>query len=116
MLLGKLFATIVPLGNIAYRVNVMSAFFAACAVALLFEVLQVQRLGSDPFMHLETGNSAKVDLTPAVHTVLCVLFAISPAVVALARVAEMYTLSTFWRQRSSIFFCRIILADPPMPR
>lgn len=44
-LLGKLF-TFIPVGNIAYRVNLMSAVFGAATVALLFllifRVLQIQ--------------------------------------------------------------------------
>jgi hypothetical protein len=38
ILLGKLF-TLVPLGNIAFRVNLSSALFAAAAVALLYATL-----------------------------------------------------------------------------
>ena len=34
-LLGKLFTFIMPIGNVAYRVNLMSAFFGAATVALL---------------------------------------------------------------------------------
>ncbi|MCB0208834.1 MAG: DUF2723 domain-containing protein [Anaerolineae bacterium] len=37
-LLGKLF-TFIPIGNIAYRVNLMSAVFGAAAVALLFVLI-----------------------------------------------------------------------------
>lgn len=35
-LLGKAFATLVPFGSVAYRVNLMSAFWGAAAAALLF--------------------------------------------------------------------------------
>ncbi len=37
-LLGKLFATVIPYGNIAFRINLMSAFWASAAVSLLFLV------------------------------------------------------------------------------
>src|SRR5438552_15128548 len=39
VLLGKFFVTILPFGNVAYRVNVMSAFFAAATAAILYKVL-----------------------------------------------------------------------------
>ena len=35
-MLGKLFTFIMPIGNVAYRVNLMSAFFGAVTVALLY--------------------------------------------------------------------------------
>ncbi len=90
VLLGKLFITILPFGNVAYRVNVMSAFFAAAAVAVLFRVLH--RLGS--------GFGALV---------VTLLFAASPAVTALARVAEMYTLSAFL----TCLILSFLLSDDP---
>jgi hypothetical protein len=34
--LGKLFTVLTPVGNIAYRVNLMSAFWASAAAALFF--------------------------------------------------------------------------------
>jgi len=43
ILIGKLF-TLIPVGNIAYRVNLMSAFFGALAVAQIFLIVRV--LGS----------------------------------------------------------------------
>ncbi len=76
MLVGKLFVTLLPFGNIAYRVNVMSAFFAAGAVALLFKLVR---------------RYFEADCLTAFAVTL--LFAASPAVVALSRVAEMYTSS-----------------------
>jgi hypothetical protein len=93
ILLGKLFVTVLPFGNVAYRVNVMSAFFAAAAVAMLYKVL-VRICHSDG---------------PAYAGVTAVLFATSPAVVALARVAEMYTLSACLA--AMILFC--LLSEDP---
>jgi hypothetical protein len=75
VLLGKLFVTVLPFGNVAYRVNVMSAFFAALTVLVLFRVLY--RWGP-----------------PLGAFMVVLLYATSPAVMALARVAEMYTLSS----------------------
>jgi len=79
VLVGKLFVTLLPFGNIAYRVNVMSAFFAAAAVGILYAVISA----------VVSGN----DLKRWAAFVVVVLFATSPAVITLARVAEMYTLS-----------------------
>ena len=76
LLVGKLFVTLLPFGNVAYRVNVMSAFFAAVTVCLLFQLLS-------------RGN----EINKWLALVPVLLFATSPAVIALARVAEMYTLS-----------------------
>jgi hypothetical protein len=77
VLIGKLFVTLLPFGNVAYRVNVMSAFFAAAAVAVLFRFLGANRRSVLPGLGV------------------AILFATSPAMVALARVAEMYTLAVF---------------------
>jgi len=40
VIFGKLF-TLIPIGNIAYRVNLMSAFFGALAVAEMFLIVQL---------------------------------------------------------------------------
>ncbi len=91
VLLGKAFVTLLPFGNIAYRVNVMSAVFAAGTVTLLYKLL------SSPTV---TGGGRKGTPTTAGNDkfsalAVTLLFAASPAVTALARVAEMYTLSAF---------------------
>ncbi len=36
LLIGKLFTTLVPLGNIAYRMNLLSAMLTACAVVVVY--------------------------------------------------------------------------------
>jgi tetratricopeptide (TPR) repeat protein len=76
VLIGKLFVTLVPFGNVAYRVNVMSAFFAAATAGILSRALR------------RTVRSWWV-------CVPVLLFATSPVVVDLARVAEMYTMAAF---------------------
>ena len=78
VILGKVFVTLLPVGNVAYRVNVMSAVFAGLAMAVFGRVL-VRRWPSQR----------------AISLAAIVLLATSPAVVSLARVAEMYTLSLF---------------------
>jgi hypothetical protein len=40
-LLGKLFSLVFPFGNIAYRVNLLSAVFSAAAAALVFAIIRL---------------------------------------------------------------------------
>ncbi|MGD9015420.1 MAG: DUF2723 domain-containing protein, partial [Candidatus Omnitrophota bacterium] len=47
MLLGKLFTIIIPLGDIAYRVNILSAFFASLSVGIIYLTLKTL-LGNRP--------------------------------------------------------------------
>lgn len=76
-LLGKLF-TFIPLGDVAYRVNLMSALFAALTVALLYLTMRL----------------ALQFRVPAVLGAL--VFAVSPVFWSQAIIAEVYTLnSTF---------------------
>jgi len=85
VLIGKLFVLLMPFGNIPYRVNVLSALFAAATAALLFRLLLVaSRRCLMPQKEAALGATA-----------VTLLFASSPAVISLARVAEMYTL-TAW--------------------
>jgi len=95
VLVGKLFVTLMPFGNVAYRVNVMSAFFAAATATLLFRFLSSPRRKSGP-SQTEFWVPACAGMTStACAGVTTILFATSPAVIALARVAEMYTLAAF---------------------
>ncbi len=73
-LLGKLF-TILPVGDVAYRVNLMSAFFASLTVALLY-----------PTLKLMTKQRVPAILGAAV-------FAVSPVFWSQAVIAEVYTLN-----------------------
>lgn len=74
-LLGKLF-TILPLGDVAYRVNLMSAFFAALTVAFLYLTMRL----------------ALRFRGPALLGVL--VFALSPVFWSQAVIAEVYTLNS----------------------
>ncbi len=76
VLIGKLVVTLLPFGNVSYRVNVMSALFASGAVVVLYRVL------------VKVTQEKSV-----VPLILSGLLVVSPAMTALARVAEMYTLS-----------------------
>ena len=48
VLLGKLFVTLMPFGNIAYRVNVMSAVFGAATSVVLYTLLRRHPGGRHP--------------------------------------------------------------------
>jgi tetratricopeptide (TPR) repeat protein len=91
VMVGKLFETLLPFGNVAYRVNVMSAFFAAGAVTLLFRL--IRHTGETCLPAGRAGTQNFSAWSPACAGVTAILFATSPAVVALARVAEMYTMA-----------------------
>jgi len=73
-LLGKLF-TILPLGDVAYRVNLMSALFGALTVALLYLTMRL----------------ALEFRLPALLGAL--VFALSPVLWSQAIIAEVYTLN-----------------------
>lgn len=76
-LLGKLFTIIVPFGNIGWRVNLMSAFFAAATVMLLFLVVK------------------KITSNSAIAMVTSLFFAFSDIFWSQAIRTETYTLHTF---------------------
>lgn len=75
LLLGRLF-TLLPFGDIAYRVNLLSAFCAACTVYLLYRL--ERSLGVRPLFALSAS----------------LLFAFSRSVWSVANVAEVYALHT----------------------
>lgn len=101
VLLGRLFGGFVPLGNWAYRVNLFSAFCAAASAAFLFLTLRniVARSG----VGCRTRTVFSVLLTLA--------YAVTPAVVALAHVAEMYSCAALFA--AAILF--LLTAETPQP-
>ncbi|HEX9924023.1 MAG TPA: DUF2723 domain-containing protein, partial [Anaerolineae bacterium] len=100
-ILGKLF-TFLPVGDVAYRVNLMSAVFGAAAVALVYNlIIQVAaprraRLGGQ----LRLPSSIQVvGLSWPIHlggVIGAVLFAVSPVFWQQATIAEVYSLNTFF--------------------
>lgn len=89
IMLGKLF-TYIPVGNIAYRVNLMSAFFGALAVAQVY--LIVRMLGGLPI----AGISASMMLALSELFWRRALVAESYAIAA-SMVATLWLLFLFWR-------------------
>ena len=90
IMLGKLF-TYIPVGNIAYRVNLMSAFFGALAVAQIY--LIVRMLGDGP----SAGISASMMLALSQLFWRRALVAESYALAA-SMVATVWLLFLFWRR------------------
>jgi tetratricopeptide (TPR) repeat protein len=83
-LLGKFFMMIVPTGDMAFRMNVMSAFFASAAAAVCFLIMRV--LGAGRYISL----AALIPL------------AFSRTLWSQAVIAEVYTMDAF-------FFCLLLL-------
>lgn len=83
-LLGKIF-TFLPAGNIAFRINLMSAVFGAATVALVYLVILTAAASSPARWqaHLGAGIGA-------------ITLAISPVFWQQATVAEVYTLNAFF--------------------
>jgi tetratricopeptide (TPR) repeat protein len=77
-ILGKLFTIIIPFGTIAYRVNFMSAFFAAWTIFFLF--LVIRKI---------TGNRI-------IAASASLVFAFSYEFWSQTTIAEVYTLDTFF--------------------
>lgn len=82
-LFGKLFMTIIPFGDIAYRMNLMSAIFASAAAAVFFILMRI--LGAGRF----------------ISAVSVLLMAFSQTFWSSAVATEVYSLN-------ALFFCLIL--------
>jgi hypothetical protein len=89
VLLGKLF-TLLPIGDVAYRVNLMSAFFAAATIPLVYLIT----LGLCRSLSKGGGTPARVPWIAASAAALS--FAFSPTFWSQATIAEVYTLNAFF--------------------
>jgi tetratricopeptide (TPR) repeat protein len=83
-LLGKLFMLVLPFGDMAFRMNIMSAFFASAAAAVCFLIMRV--LGAGRFVSFVT----------------IIPLAFSRTLWSQAVIAEVYTMDAF-------FFCLMLL-------
>lgn len=94
VLLARLF-TLLPWGNIAYRVNLMSAFFAAAAVSFVClagaNLLTVE-VHEGPVRAVEWNKPA----TLIASVTAALAFAFSPIFWSQAVIAEVYTLNAFF--------------------
>lgn len=95
-LLGRIF-TLLPIGSIAYRVNLMSALFASLTVVLIYLIvlkLTIDHTTIRPYDHKTEVPSPLTSHIPAI--VASLLFALSPCFWAQATIAEVYILHTFF--------------------
>jgi hypothetical protein len=92
VILGRLFL-LLPFGDPAYRVNLMSAFFAACAVATVYLVAraELRAARNKDGGRIAGTRSASVEMA-AMAAALS--FAISPIFWSQATVAEVYSLTS----------------------
>ncbi len=95
VILGKLF-TLLPIGDIAYRVNLMSAFFAAATIPLVYMItLGLCRSVVSLSNHsLSRGGGTRAPQLGASAAALS--FAFSPTFWSQATIAEVYTLNAFF--------------------
>jgi hypothetical protein len=96
-LLGKLF-TLLPLGDVAFRVNLMSAFFTALAGVFVFAstVVLVENLfWGSPFWKKNTDRSVAV-LKYSVGLCSCILFGTAFSSWEQAVITEVYGLNSFF--------------------
>ncbi len=107
-LLGKLF-TLLPVGNVAYRVNLMSAIFGAATAALLYGVIvqmmqgRMLNINDDstpsrpPPARGRSKNALPGGLSAHVGGIIGGLsLAVSPVFWQQATIAEVYTLNAFF--------------------
>jgi len=93
VLLGKLF-TFLPFGSIAYRVNLMSAFFGAVTVMMVFLIVyKLQSLHLGKSMNQEPKAKLRALLSPIVAALMLVF---SPLLWRQAVIAEVFTLNAFF--------------------
>ena len=88
LVLNHLFVTLVPFGSAAYKVNLLSALYAALACLMLFKLLRL--LGTGPFVAL----------------VAALAFGFSKSFWSQAVVAEVYTLLVLFIASVSYFLLR----------
>lgn len=100
-ILGKLF-TFLPVGDVAYRVNLMSAVFGAATVTLIYNlIIRIAAPGEtrlEGWLHLASPIQAAGPSWP-IHLgggMGAALFAVSPVFWQQATIAEVYTLNAFF--------------------
>ena len=92
VVLGKLF-TLLPIGDVAYRVNLMSAFFAAATIPLVYLITLglCRSVVSPSNRSLSRGGGTRAPWIAASAAALT--FAFSPTLWSQATIAEVYTLN-----------------------
>lgn len=87
VLLGKVFTILIPFGNIAYRVNLMSAFFGAAACGVIY--LLIRKIGERIL-----GGKESVLIFGSLFAVF--KFSLSSSMHSLSIVSEMYSVNIFF--------------------
>jgi len=86
MLIGKIWMTVIPIGNVAFRMNMQSAFFASLAVMMVYLII----------LKLSISNY-QLTITRMVPAVVAsLIFAFSTTFWEQAVIAEKYTLNAFF--------------------
>ena len=98
-ILGKLF-TLLPINNVAWRVNMMSAFFASCTVTIVFLILL--KIANSTYLPARQGWQIAAQ-SPQPKVIIYItavsaslLLAFSPIFWSQAVVAEFFTLNAFF--------------------
>ncbi|MBN1384749.1 MAG: DUF2723 domain-containing protein [Elusimicrobia bacterium] len=96
VILGKIFTIIIPFGNIAYRINLMSAFFGALTCLLVYLIIkQLSHLLSHSLIEAQR-RSRFIGTLSLSGVVAAMALAFSSTFWSVSIVAEMYTLNTFF--------------------
>ncbi|MDD5687143.1 MAG: DUF2723 domain-containing protein [Elusimicrobia bacterium] len=105
VVLGKIFTILIPFGNIAYRVNCMSAVFGALTCSIIYLIIkQLTCSFSIPQSHNPAIPHSLYSTIPQSHNPAFLLsaclpvliFAFSKTLWSVSVVAEMYTLNIFF--------------------
>ncbi|MBI5116595.1 DUF2723 domain-containing protein, partial [Candidatus Poribacteria bacterium] len=112
-IVGKLF-TLLPVGSVAYRVNLMSAFFGALTCLLIYKIIRGQVYTFD-IKHSINGPQRKpmpyvkcVDLTPVCAFGGALFFAFAPMVWDQATIAETTTFHSFFMMLLTLIAFRLV--------
>jgi hypothetical protein len=106
VLLGKLF-TLLPVGNVAYRVNLMSAFFGAATNALLY--LLILAMINDTPLPITSGAAHISGLLGAM------MLAVSQVFWQQATIAEVYALNAFFVSLLLLWLVGPLSTKPDQP-
>lgn len=85
-ILGKIFTVIIPFGNIAYRVNLMSAFFGACTCAIFYFIIK-------KIVIVDENNEKKLSKARALSAII---LCFSSTLLSQSIISEVYTLNAFF--------------------
>ncbi len=104
---GKFFITLIPIGNIAYRMNMESALFASLAVMMTYFITLKLTTETQGIDKSEILNPKQIQNLKTIHTLYTIHSIIPPIVASLslafsatfweqAVIAEKYTLNAFF--------------------